>query len=89
MTAEPQREAAPAVQPESQTPVPSPCNSVCRMDPEGAYCIGCFRTLEEIAGWGGFDDGRRRLIWGELRRRRTRGALQGRPVKGADGAGAG
>ena len=52
--------------------VGSPCNSVCRMDAEGAYCIGCFRTLEEIAGWSGFDDQRRRQIWKELARRRAR-----------------
>jgi predicted Fe-S protein YdhL (DUF1289 family) len=57
--------------PESQTPVPSPCTSVCRMDAAGRYCVGCFRTLDEIAGWAGFDDERRRLIWQELRRRRA------------------
>jgi predicted Fe-S protein YdhL (DUF1289 family) len=41
------------------------------MDPEGAYCVGCFRTLEEIAGWSGFDDARRRLVWEQLRQRRA------------------
>jgi predicted Fe-S protein YdhL (DUF1289 family) len=65
---------AQSIPPESQTPVPSPCNSVCRMDSQGAYCIGCFRTLDEIAGWAGFDDERRRLIWRELRRRRAAAA---------------
>ena len=60
--------------PESQTPVPSPCNSVCRMDPDGRYCVGCLRTLEEIAGWPGFDDARRRLVWQQLRQRRARAA---------------
>jgi len=54
--------------------VPSPCNSVCRMDPDGRYCIGCFRTLDEIAGWAGFDDARRRLIWEDLRRRKAQAA---------------
>jgi len=42
------------------------------MDPGGVYCVGCFRTLDEIAGWAGFDDERRRLIWEELRRRKAR-----------------
>jgi uncharacterized protein len=55
-------------------PVPSPCNSVCRMDAAGVYCVGCFRTLEEIAGWSGFDDQRRRLIWKELHERRAQAA---------------
>lgn len=35
----------------------SPCIKVCRIDkgmmPEnGGLCIGCFRTLDEIACWG-------------------------------------
>jgi uncharacterized protein len=50
---------------------PSPCISVCRMDQNGAYCVGCFRTLEEIAGWSAFDDARRRQIWEELNRRKA------------------
>ena len=50
---------------------PSPCISVCRMDQNGAYCAGCFRTLEEIAGWSAFDDVRRRQIWEELNRRKA------------------
>jgi predicted Fe-S protein YdhL (DUF1289 family) len=59
---------------EAPAAVPSPCNSVCRMDPDGRYCIGCFRTLDEIAGWAGFDDARRRLIWEDLRRRKAQAA---------------
>jgi predicted Fe-S protein YdhL (DUF1289 family) len=74
MTGDAQRDTAAPGSPESQSPVASPCNSVCRMDPDGAYCLGCFRTLDEIAGWAGFDDVRRRLIWKELHRRRTQAA---------------
>jgi hypothetical protein len=44
------------------------------MDPDGTTCVGCFRTLDEIAGWAGFDDARRRQIWKELRRRRAQAA---------------
>ncbi|HVU81024.1 MAG TPA: DUF1289 domain-containing protein, partial [Rhodanobacteraceae bacterium] len=33
-----------------ETPV-SPCIGVCRMDADG-LCIGCRRTLAEIARWG-------------------------------------
>jgi uncharacterized protein len=51
--------------------VPSPCTSVCRMDQNGLYCVGCLRTLEEIAGWSAFDDARRRQIWEELSRRKA------------------
>jgi hypothetical protein len=56
---------------EPATGVASPCTSVCRMDQNGRYCVGCFRTLEEIAGWSAFDDARRRQIWDELNRRKA------------------
>jgi predicted Fe-S protein YdhL (DUF1289 family) len=43
--------------------VPSPCISVCVMDPDGAFCLGCFRTLPEIAAWGTLDsDAKRRVL---------------------------
>jgi predicted Fe-S protein YdhL (DUF1289 family) len=29
----------------------SPCIGVCRMDWEGRYCLGCGRTIQEIARW--------------------------------------
>lgn len=30
---------------------PSPCNSICRIEPATGWCQGCWRTLEEIADW--------------------------------------
>jgi predicted Fe-S protein YdhL (DUF1289 family) len=30
----------------------SPCTKVCVMDAGGQYCLGCARSLEEIARWG-------------------------------------
>ena len=30
----------------------SPCTKVCVMDAENRYCLGCRRTLGEIARWG-------------------------------------
>jgi predicted Fe-S protein YdhL (DUF1289 family) len=44
-------------------PVPSPCLSICRMDAATGWCEGCFRTLEEIAAWGGLDDDTKRALW--------------------------
>ncbi len=67
-------EADPSGGAECDRPVGSPCNSVCRMDDDGVYCVGCFRTLDEIAGWASFDDARRRLIWEQLRWRRSQSA---------------
>ena len=41
--------------------VPSPCVNVCRLDAQG-LCIGCRRTLDEIAEWSRAGDARRREI---------------------------
>ena len=30
---------------------PSPCDSTCRIDPQSGWCLGCKRTLREIADW--------------------------------------
>jgi len=27
----------------------SPCVGVCKLDPTGRYCMGCARTIEQIA----------------------------------------
>lgn len=32
--------------------VASPCINVCRMDEQTGLCLGCLRTIEEIALWG-------------------------------------
>ena len=31
--------------------LPSPCISVCQMDPSDGVCLGCYRTRSEIASW--------------------------------------
>jgi uncharacterized protein len=32
--------------------VNSPCTKICVMDADDRYCLGCRRTLGEIARWG-------------------------------------
>jgi predicted Fe-S protein YdhL (DUF1289 family) len=44
---------------------------VCRIDPADGLCIGCHRSIEEIASWGTMTDEQRRRVWGELRIRRA------------------
>ncbi len=51
-------------------PVPSPCIGVCRIDPASGLCVGCLRTLDEIAAWGALDDDARRGIWRAIAMRR-------------------
>ena len=40
----------------------SPCTKVCVMDAEQRYCVGCLRTLGEIARWGEMSDGERAAV---------------------------
>ena len=54
---------------EKQT-VASPCINVCQMDESSGLCRGCFRTLDEIAGWSrASDDDRLRILAAVDRRR--------------------
>lgn len=55
--------------PELQTPVPSPCINICQMVPETGLCQGCLRTIDEIMAWGSASDDAKRVIWAEIRRR--------------------
>ncbi len=69
--------------------VPSPCNGVCRIETASGWCAGCLRTLDEIAGWGGFSDQRKRAVLQELALRRTVGAGSGTRAAADGGAGGG
>ena len=31
--------------------IPSPCISVCQIDEETNFCIGCYRDIDEIRDW--------------------------------------
>jgi predicted Fe-S protein YdhL (DUF1289 family) len=42
---------------------PSPCISVCRMSDDTTYCEGCWRTLDEIGGWGQRTAQDKRIVW--------------------------
>ena len=53
-------------------PVVTPCIKVCVVDGPTGLCLGCFRTLSEIAGWGALDEARRAEIMAELPERRGR-----------------
>jgi hypothetical protein len=44
----------------------SPCVKTCVLDPGSGLCLGCGRTLDEIADWSGLGDDERRRILAEL-----------------------
>ena len=55
----------------NEPPVASPCTKVCTMDPSSGLCIGCRRTLEEIANWGSMRDEERAAVLAKLGQRRA------------------
>jgi len=46
-----------------QPHVPSPCVSICTMNPATQWCEGCLRTLTEIGEWSRADDNSKRQVW--------------------------
>ncbi len=57
------------------TDVPSPCVSLCRMSSATELCLGCFRTLDEIALWGRMADASRLQVWRSIEHRITQRRL--------------
>lgn len=61
--------------------VDSPCVKLCVIHPTANLCMGCFRTVEEIADWSEMDQDTRKTLMIELpdreklivRRRKKRG----------------
>jgi predicted Fe-S protein YdhL (DUF1289 family) len=54
----------------------SPCVKVCIMDPQRDVCMGCARTLDEIARWGTMSEGERSAVMSALPERRSRLKLE-------------
>jgi predicted Fe-S protein YdhL (DUF1289 family) len=48
----------------------SPCISICKIDAEDGLCIGCQRTIDEIAGWGTMTPEQRIEVWQRIDERR-------------------
>jgi predicted Fe-S protein YdhL (DUF1289 family) len=53
-------------------PIATPCIKVCVVDGESGLCMGCYRTLAEVASWSAIDDETRRRIMADLPGRRAR-----------------
>jgi hypothetical protein len=52
--------------------VASPCTSVCTIDAVTGLCAGCYRTLDEIAGWIDLPEPHKRTLLATLATRRAR-----------------
>jgi uncharacterized protein len=57
--------------PASEGPVPSPCISLCRMDPTTQLCLGCYRTLDEIMVWSRASESDKKAVWQRIEQRLT------------------
>ena len=58
-------------------PFPSPCISICQIDPGTGNCLGCHRTRDEIAAWPRMTPDAQRQLVSMLHQRRA--AATGRP----------
>lgn len=47
-------------------PISSPCQKVWAVDGRTGLCVGCGRTLKEIAAWPQLEETQRLAIMGEL-----------------------
>ena len=50
----------------------SPCVDICKIDNTTRTCIGCGRTLDEIAAWGRMSNDERRRAMDIIARRRDK-----------------
>ncbi len=51
-------------------PIATPCVNVCAIDGASGLCLGCRRTLAEVAGWSSLTEDERAAIMARLASRR-------------------
>lgn len=63
--------------------VDSPCIKICTIHPAERLCVGCLRSIDEIAGWGRMSPEERQAIMADLPSRapRLRQRRGGRAVR--------
>lgn len=58
----------------TESAVPSPCVSVCKMAADRSHCVGCLRTIPEIKAWKTMEPEDQRALLAALERRRAEAA---------------
>jgi predicted Fe-S protein YdhL (DUF1289 family) len=51
--------------------IESPCVNVCTLDARSGLCLGCARTIDEIARWTALSEAERARVMAELPARRA------------------
>jgi hypothetical protein len=46
--------------------IESPCNKICTLDARSGFCLGCGRTVDEIARWTAMSAAERACVMAEL-----------------------
>ena len=69
-------------QPDVPASMPSPCISICQMDPLADVCLGCYRTRQEIASWSRLNSEEQRALLDVLNERRAvKTGIRRRPTR--------
>jgi uncharacterized protein len=69
----------------AEPPVASPCISVCVLDPAGSgVCVGCGRSLDEIAAWSELSNAERRAVIARLPQRLATLGARAQPASAND-----
>ena len=56
--------------------IPSPCISVCQIDEETNFCIGCYRDIDEIRDWIIMSAEEKTAVLERVADRKTRGVSE-------------
>ncbi|MDE0812303.1 MAG: DUF1289 domain-containing protein, partial [Alphaproteobacteria bacterium] len=43
-------------------PLTSPCVGVCQINAKTKFCLGCWRSLREVAHWSRYSDDEKRAV---------------------------
>ena len=49
-----------------ENPIETPCVKICTLDARAGLCLGCGRTVDEIARWSGMNASERARVMIEL-----------------------
>ncbi len=58
----------------------SPCVGVCQINTQTKFCLGCYRTLREVAHWSRYGDDEKRAVLISLRERQAEAGVAPRRV---------
>ncbi|HEY0301263.1 MAG TPA: DUF1289 domain-containing protein [Rhizomicrobium sp.] len=55
--------------------IQSPCINICTIDARSRLCLGCGRTIDEVAAWGTMSPAERAQVMAELPARKAAAGL--------------